>query len=274
MADQLADSKLSNKKRKRGRKAAGLALGEKVIQILSNATQTLDFYGEFTYKSYPYLYSALGKVQAKDEVNATLNALARKGLIEFDHGEKKIRLTFSGAELQKSLYQARLGEWDRKWRVVIFDIPERFRNVRNDFRYQLKKLSFALWQRSVWITPFDIVTAFEAYLAKNNLSSYVQVVVGERFGGQSDREFAAKLWDLEKINRKYVNFLKAWERELQEEHDEKERLGVVRKLHSRYLDITSTDPHLPQALLPVDWQGDQSIALFEKLQSALALDKG
>lgn len=262
-----------SKKTRRGRKRAPEELGDKILRILSAAAQTLDFFGEITYRSYPYLYNALGGVAAREEVDDALARLSRKGLVHFN-GERQLRLTFAGAEVEQSLYRARHQDWDGQWRVVVFDIPEKYRDVRDDFRRLLKKLGFALWQRSVWISPFDVVTELNAYLAKNNLSPHVQIMVGKRVGKLDDREFAAHLWPLGEINQRYENFLESWGKELGRERSGEKRLVVVRKLYHYYLDILNDDPQLPPQLLPIDWQGGKSIALFKKLQSFLALDKG
>jgi len=45
-------------------------------------------------------------------------------------------------------------QWDKKWRIVIFDIPHRNRFVREVLRGMLKQLGFRLLQKSVWVHPF------------------------------------------------------------------------------------------------------------------------
>lgn len=45
-------------------------------------------------------------------------------------------------------------EWDKKWRVVFFDIPEKRRNARDALRDKLKELGFYELQKSVFIYPF------------------------------------------------------------------------------------------------------------------------
>jgi len=45
-------------------------------------------------------------------------------------------------------------QWDKKWRIVMFDIPHRNRFVREALRGALKQLGFHLLQKSVWIHPF------------------------------------------------------------------------------------------------------------------------
>lgn len=46
-------------------------------------------------------------------------------------------------------------KWDKKWRVIIFDIPETKRKIRDSLRRKLKKLGFLEFQKSVFIYPFD-----------------------------------------------------------------------------------------------------------------------
>ncbi len=45
--------------------------------------------------------------------------------------------------------------WDKKWRIVIFDIPHENRLVREVLRGFLKRLGFYQMQKSVWILPYD-----------------------------------------------------------------------------------------------------------------------
>src|SRR3989339_202129 len=46
--------------------------------------------------------------------------------------------------------------WDKKWRVVIFDVSEKHRWRRDDLREKLRGLGFGMLQESVWISPFPI----------------------------------------------------------------------------------------------------------------------
>jgi len=45
--------------------------------------------------------------------------------------------------------------WDKKWRAVVFDIPESNRHERNFLRKELKWMGFKELQHSIWITPYD-----------------------------------------------------------------------------------------------------------------------
>ncbi len=46
-------------------------------------------------------------------------------------------------------------QWDKKWRVLIFDIKEERRNLRDKIRRTLTTIGFVRLQDSVWVYPHD-----------------------------------------------------------------------------------------------------------------------
>ncbi len=257
---------MSEKKRKFSQ------LQHRILSVLTALADAVDIVGDFTYHSYPYLYASLGKSYRQKSIDAAVGDLAKRGLLERNE-RGDIRLTPAGAGIKKRLYQERQKDWDGKWRVVFFDIPEDLRKVRDDLRTELKKLGFGLWQRSAWLTPFDLTQELNLYLDKQNLSDLVQVVVGERFGRLSDRDFAAAIWPLDKINKRYQHFLAGWASELKKESAAEERMEAATVFQNQYFDILAEDPQLPIELLPPDWVGDKAAKLFGKIKSLLTVSK-
>lgn len=51
--------------------------------------------------------------------------------------------------------------WDKKWRVVIFDIPEKWKPVREIFRLRLQQLGLYRLQDSVYVSPFKCFNEIE-----------------------------------------------------------------------------------------------------------------
>ena len=45
--------------------------------------------------------------------------------------------------------------WDNKWRVVLFDIPEKKKQLRDALRFRLRQLGFIEFQKSVFVHPFE-----------------------------------------------------------------------------------------------------------------------
>lgn len=80
---------------------------------------------------------------------------------------KKISLTKKGA-LEFIRYnintQKEQAKWDSKWRMVIFDILENKRQIRDLLRNRLKWLGFKELQKSVWIFPYDVKKEIEQIL--------------------------------------------------------------------------------------------------------------
>lgn len=72
---------------------------------------------------------------------------------------EKIRLTNRGRARALEYNFAKLilptrKKWDKKWRIVLFDIPEPQKKTRDALRHKLKKLGFLEFQKSVFIYPF------------------------------------------------------------------------------------------------------------------------
>ncbi len=45
--------------------------------------------------------------------------------------------------------------WDKKWRLILFDIPSEERTKRNAFRSFVQQSGAVMLQKSVWLFPFD-----------------------------------------------------------------------------------------------------------------------
>jgi hypothetical protein len=45
--------------------------------------------------------------------------------------------------------------WDRQWRLVFFDVPEKKRRGRDALRLKLRELGFYEWQKSVFVHPYS-----------------------------------------------------------------------------------------------------------------------
>ena len=71
------------------------------------------------------------------------------------------------------------GNWDGKWRIVVFDIPERIKRARDALRDKLKELGFYELQKSVFIFPFKCEDEIEFVIEFFNLRKYVRIGILE-----------------------------------------------------------------------------------------------
>lgn len=64
-------------------------------------------------------------------------------------GERRLsRYKLQGLKIQKP------AKWDRKWRFIMFDVPEARRDVRDLVRRKLLDLGFVNLQKSVYVQPY------------------------------------------------------------------------------------------------------------------------
>lgn len=94
-------------------------------------------------------------------IKSVLSRLATKGLVVFVEkgGKRYARITENGKRML-NLETARMQvvkkkRWDQRWRLVIFDIPERRRSVRIRLRKFMVSCGFERLQDSVWAYPYD-----------------------------------------------------------------------------------------------------------------------
>lgn len=106
---------------------------------------------------------SMKRAQLRYQAKTTLGRLVAQGLIVFEkrNGKNYARITPAGQktlalEQQKAtLIDGKKRRWDKRWRVIIFDIPEKRRRTRDSLRITMRKLGFARLQDSVWVYPYD-----------------------------------------------------------------------------------------------------------------------
>src|SRR3989344_446233 len=67
-------------------------------------------------------------------------------------------------------------KWDKKWRVVTFDIPEKRRRTREVLHFKLKEMGFYPAQKSIFVIPYeceDEIEFIKNYLYLNNRLMYM-----------------------------------------------------------------------------------------------------
>lgn len=75
----------------------------------------------------------------------------------------------------KNLKLKKPKKWDGKWRLIVYDVPEKKYLVRDVFRRYLKSMEFLKLQASVYLTPYPCETEIE--LLRNYYDIINEVVV-------------------------------------------------------------------------------------------------
>ncbi|MCL5784645.1 MAG: hypothetical protein M1142_04825 [Patescibacteria group bacterium] len=120
----------------------------------------------------------------KSALSQALKRLREGGLIELLSDEKlAYRLTDKGKE-KAVLASLKFSEkeWDGKWRLVIFDVPEKRRQARDLLRSKLKQWGFIIFQQSVWGTKKNCTKAIRDFIKSVGIEDWVMVVESDNIG--------------------------------------------------------------------------------------------
>lgn len=117
---------------------------------------------------------AKNRAQLYRRITQGIKRLEQDGLVTVsgEYAKRRVKITEKGREMMKKI---EFGEyvipepafWDGKWRVLIFDITERRRRVRDQLRRLLQGAGFVHIQDSVWVYPYscdEFVALMRAHL--------------------------------------------------------------------------------------------------------------
>lgn len=109
-----------------------------------------------------------------------LSYLKNQGYIEYSRVQNQISVKLTLKGKIKLLENSDDQKTDGKWRMLSFDIPERIRKTRNQFRSAIKRVGFRQVQLSLWACPFikadQIIKIIEYY----KVEKYVAYLIVEK----------------------------------------------------------------------------------------------
>ena len=159
------------------------SLSKFILLMLEKSVDGFVRLEDFLYKPGYYAYGNGWEYPLDKSVLATtLRRLRENGLVDFiDDKILAARLTDFGK--YKALWIKMREEeekWDGKWRLVIWDIPEKRRKTRDLLRYQLKQLGFKRFQNSVWVSQKNCTELLKEYIKKVGIGDWVQVLESDK----------------------------------------------------------------------------------------------
>ncbi|MCX6702509.1 MAG: hypothetical protein NTW60_01405, partial [Candidatus Wolfebacteria bacterium] len=140
-----------------GPQRGGLAKG---LKRISDMRDFWDYYDELKKLNEPSARTILWRLQ-------------KKGLVK--KHEQNYELTVLGLNILGSLKESKsLKEvWDGKWRIVMFDIPEKKRSARSWIRWELLSLEYKPLQRSVFVGKKPLAEDFYEEILNRHLNDCV-----------------------------------------------------------------------------------------------------
>lgn len=83
--------------------------------------------------------------------------------------------------------------WDGKWRIVLFDVPEGKRPLRDYLRGVLKRIGFREFQRSMWVWPYRLPAFMQKLLADPHVRKYARAITAYDIDYDEDLRRAFKI---------------------------------------------------------------------------------
>lgn len=243
--------------RMRDRILWGLAIGGEIVeQIESGGSRACDSGKLFLWTPPGY---------ARKKFRQLVARMVREGYVQqvLVEGRPHFRLTGLGRKQlikNKPVLSASAGlpaqaggqDWDGFWRIVIFDIAESQRKLRDLLRRQLIKMGFGALQNSTYISCYDYSKEFLEFLDIKGLKGKVLLLESKQKYLGEPKVLAEKVWGLEAIATKYKQVIERVVTRFGIKEASK-REEFLKKIYRDYLETIIIDPLLPKSLLAEDW---------------------
>jgi DNA-binding transcriptional regulator PaaX len=161
----------------------------RIFRLIQGVDRAYDFFAPRTMKEslVPELLKLrreLGRKEDWRSFSQLIYHLKRKGYIKIQNFERKqgVLLTRKGAEkvlkIQGKIAQKQKRK-DGKWQMVIFDIPEKKKGLREILRGALRTIGYERLQDSVWVCPYEVEKETEGTIRECGIDPYVKVFLIE-----------------------------------------------------------------------------------------------
>ncbi|MFE4897996.1 phenylacetic acid degradation operon negative regulatory protein PaaX [Peribacillus butanolivorans] len=206
-----------------------------------------------------------GWIQSEKQGNKSYYFLTDRGLKRMEEAANRI-------------YKMKPNEWDGKWRILMYTIPEDKRQLRDDLRKELLWSGFGSFSNGCWISPNNLEKEINLLIEKYDISEYVDFFISEYKGPQENQSLVEKSWPLAEIESKYEDFIEKYSKQFivhqsiisREEMSDADCFVERTNLVHEYRKFLFIDPGLPKELLPSKWNGNHAALLFSQYYQVLA----
>lgn len=151
-----------------------------------------------------YLMSSVKNHQKKREkILRSLKNLEKNEIIELVEKDDKVIIYLKDVNNAKVIeysiesllkYKQHKKQWNGKWFLVFFDVPEIQRNKRDYLRKFLKRLGFYQYQKSVYLFPYECEKEVELIKKIVEGAKYMKYIIAEKIEDENSAKkyFALK----------------------------------------------------------------------------------
>lgn len=209
-------------------------------------------------------------ISLNSKTKSTISKLVDERLIIKEVIETKLYLSLTDLGLEHLSLEFPFSrflnsQWDGKWRILSYEIPEKQREMRDRLRREVSGWGLGPWHRSFWVTPHPIIPYLNRLVSNTEEEKYIQAFESDHvFGNRSI--LIEKVWGLAEIQKEYQRLFKTWHDYLASNIDNKQKLY---KIVDGYITILRKDPGLPKELVGENWIGFESFKIFKEISQLL-----
>lgn len=169
-------------------------------------------------------------------------------------------------------------QWNGRWCLVSYNIPEEVRSLRDQLRKELNFLGFGMLTTSTWISPNGLAEAVQEIAEGLEATQHVEIFTSDHVGYSDPKDLVQKCWNLDEISQAYREFIDDYRPAYAALRAKVERGDTIAdsdcfvdktQLVHRYRKFLFVDPDLPQELLPERWLGQEADRLFSAYYALL-----
>lgn len=206
---------------------------------------------------------AIALLQPRFSYNAVrtqITRLHKKGYInKIGHGKNAVisflkrfeELIWPNKEVDRTKLSSKA--WDKKWRLLIYDIPEKYRHKRDALRVFIAQLGFGKVQGSCWVSPYDLSLKLHEFCKKQKIVDYICIYEGKFFAGKDITDLCDGIWHLNKINDEYKSIIEMCQqcsRAMNSSaNNDSEWFNLYYEAYSALTNALRNDPFLPDEFL-------------------------
>lgn len=243
-----------------------------IMLLLISEPPSIQTEGNFTPVEITPVLQTVFDIMMNQKTKGTLASLVKEGLITHTANEPNEKstyvLTMKGYQslcLQFPFFRFLKEEWDGRWRIISYEIPESKREIRDRLRREMQGWGLGPWHRSFWMTPHPIISNLRDLVFGKEEEKYVQAFESTHVFGDMNL-LVEKVWGKTELDKKYRELFRSWHETLSSEKEKHDKFALI--VYS-YINLLRDDPGLPMNLIGKKWIGFEAFSIFNEIKNIL-----